>query len=95
LALTLAVATGNLFLMALINSQYSLVLDLGLVVLPAWLLFWASPSFRQQFCADFMPSVFYKKLFATAHTNTIKTQNVVVAAAKPQMQISYIPNMNN
>jgi hypothetical protein len=95
LAVTLTVATGNLFLMTLMNSQYSLVLDIGLVVLPAWLLLWASPSFRRQFAADFVPNIFCKKIFATPHTNTIKPLNAVVAVAKPQMQISSIPNMNN
>jgi hypothetical protein len=96
LTLTLAVATGNVFLLTLMNSQYNLVLDFGYVVLPAWLLLWASPSFRRQFFSDFLPNIFYKKIFPTAHTNTIKPQtNAVVAAAKPQMQISSILIMNN
>jgi hypothetical protein len=82
-------------MLTLMDSQFSLVVDFGLVVLPSWLLLWASASFRHQFVADFVPNGLYKKIFATAHTNTIKPKTTVVAAAKPQMQIISISKMMN
>jgi hypothetical protein len=67
------------FLTTLVDSQYALVMDFGLVVLPSWLLLWASTSFRRQFCADFIPTVWYKKIFGTPHLDTIKRQTAIVA----------------
>jgi hypothetical protein len=81
-----------MFLLSLMNSQYSLALDFGLVELPAWLLLWASPSFRRQFLADFMPAAWHGRIFPN-HLNKLKAQTTIVAAAKPQMQISSIPIM--
>jgi hypothetical protein len=84
-----------MFLLTLMNSQYSLALDFGLVELPAWLLLWASPSFRRQFFADFMPAAWHERIFGTSHHwKTQKVQTAVVAAARPQMQILSIPKMN-
>jgi hypothetical protein len=96
LALTLALTSGNAFWATFMVSQYNLIMDFGLVVLPAWLLLWASPSFRRQFLSDFMPAAWHGRIYGTAHQlNTIIAQTVVVAAAKPQMQILSIPNMIN
>jgi hypothetical protein len=81
-----------MFLLTLMNSQYSLALDFGLVELPAWLLLWASPSFRRQFFVDFIPTAWHGRIFPN-HLNKLNAQTTVLAAAKPQMQISSIPNM--
>jgi hypothetical protein len=68
-------------------------MDFGLIVLPSWLLLWASASFRQQFFADFLPTALYGKLYNT-QTHSIKI-TAVVPAAKPMQQIASIPKMNH
>jgi hypothetical protein len=72
------------------NILYSLAIDIGLIALPSWLLLWASPSFRQQFFADFLPNSLYAKFYNTRSNITVP-QTVVVAAANPRQQISSIP----
>jgi hypothetical protein len=86
-------STGNAFLTALIDSQYALVMDFGFVVLPSWLLLWASATFRQQFFAQFLPNTLYGKIYNT-QTHSIKV-TTVVPAAKPVQQIASIPRMNH
>jgi hypothetical protein len=79
MTLYLALATGNDFLTTLMNSQYGLIMDIGLVVLPSWLLLWASPSFRRQLLATFLPNLLYEKIFGAPHTVTaIKAQHTIV-----------------
>jgi hypothetical protein len=85
MTLYFALASGNVFLTTLINSQYGLVMDFGLVVLPSWLLLWASPSFRRQLMATFLPITLYGRIYGSSHTTTIKVQTAVVSI-KP-MQI--------
>jgi MFS superfamily sulfate permease-like transporter len=85
--------TGNIFWITLLGSQYSLVMDLGLVVLPSWLLLWASPSFRRQLSATFLPTTLYARIFGAPHTITIvKAQSAMMKTSvqvRP-MQISSI-----
>jgi hypothetical protein len=88
MTLFLGMAMGNVFLATLMISQYSLVMDFGLVVLPSWLLLWASPSFRRQLMATFVPNVLYKKMFGTSHSKNKMITPVL--EAKPMHQISSI-----
>uniref|UniRef100_A0A1I8B0Q8 Serpentine receptor class gamma n=1 Tax=Meloidogyne hapla TaxID=6305 RepID=A0A1I8B0Q8_MELHA len=41
-----------------IFTQYPWTLDVGSVVLPSWLLFWASDKFRKYLIKDFVPKCF-------------------------------------
>jgi hypothetical protein len=66
-----AFAIGNVFLIALMTSQLNIVVDFGFVVLPSWLLLWASSSFRRQLLATFLPIVLYRKMFGTAHLSNV------------------------
>jgi hypothetical protein len=86
-----------MLLVTVMSSQYGLAMDLGLVLLPSWLLLWASPSFRRQLFATFMPSILLERMFGTPNTNSIKAHSAIVVkgivSVKP-MQISSIPKIN-
>jgi hypothetical protein len=42
-------------LLLVVNTQYPWIVDVCTVVLPSWLLLWASQNFRHQLLVDFMP----------------------------------------
>jgi hypothetical protein len=69
-------------------------MDFGFVVLPSWLLLWASSSFRQQLLATFLPNVLYGRIYGTHTVTIIKAQNGAVEAVRA-MQIASIPKMNH
>jgi hypothetical protein len=66
-----------------LNTQYPWIIDVGTVVLPSWLLLWASPTIRKQIANDFIPSWIRQKLcgnpsnvvFVLNPTNVINTQH--------------------
>jgi hypothetical protein len=78
MTLYLAMMAGNVFLITLLVSQYGLIMDFGLVVLPSWLLLWASPSFRRQLLAIFLPTVLHN-IFGITHTNNMKKGQTATA----------------
>jgi hypothetical protein len=86
-----------MLLATLMMSQYGLAMDLGLVLLPSWLLLWASPSFRRQLIVTFMPTILQGRMFGISNTNSIKAQSAIlvkgIVPVKP-MQISPIPKVN-
>jgi hypothetical protein len=90
-AVYLSFTAGNIFVAKLLTSQNTLVLDFGLIVLPSWLLLWASASFRKQLLATFLPNVLYERIYNIHRVTIIKPQNAaaIVPATIP-MQISSI-----
>jgi hypothetical protein len=88
-----------MLLVTVMSSQYGLAMDLGLVLLPSWLLLWASPSFRRQLIVTFIPNILQGRMFGTPNpnTNSIKAQSAIlvkgIVPVKP-MQISSIPKIN-
>lgn len=46
IAYNIAIAVNNTLWLALLQGEFPLIMDLGMVVLPSWLLPWASPTFR-------------------------------------------------
>ena len=65
-----------------VYTHYPWIMDLGSVVLPSWLLFWASDSFRQQMIADFMPKccqkIFKKNMTEITPVINLKNLNVTI-----------------
>jgi len=49
--------------------QTTWVFDFASILLPSWLLLWASADFRKQWINDFVPKVL-KKIFARNSTST-------------------------
>lgn len=45
-----------------LNIQYPWIVDVGMVVLPSWLLLWASPDFRGQLCRSLGLNKFLRKV---------------------------------
>nr|CAD2178348.1 unnamed protein product [Meloidogyne enterolobii] len=45
---------------AAVLTQYPWTMDFGSVVLPSWLLFWASDTFRKHLCKKFLPKFLNK-----------------------------------
>nr|CAD2131473.1 unnamed protein product [Meloidogyne enterolobii] len=51
----LVVNSNNFDFIAAVYTQYPWTMDVGSVVMPSWLLFWASDTFRQKILKDFCP----------------------------------------
>uniref|UniRef100_A0A1I8BAH3 Serpentine receptor class gamma n=1 Tax=Meloidogyne hapla TaxID=6305 RepID=A0A1I8BAH3_MELHA len=51
----LVVNSNNFDLISAVYTQYPWTMDVGSVVMPSWLLFWASDTFRQQILKDYCP----------------------------------------
>jgi hypothetical protein len=78
IGLYFAIITQNIFLTTLLNSQYSWILDFGTVVLPSWLLLWASPSFRKQFFIDFLPKCVHQNMaLSQQQVTTVKASKTI------------------
>jgi hypothetical protein len=88
-------ATGNLFLTSFMNSIYNFVMDFGFVVLPSWLLLWASASFRRQLLATFLPNVLYGRIFGTHTVTILKPRAAAIVPPAKLMQISSNRRINN
>ncbi|KAF7639483.1 Serpentine receptor class gamma [Meloidogyne graminicola] len=69
----LVVNSNNFDLIAAVYTQYPWTMDVGSVIMPSWLLFWASDNFRSQMILDFCPN-FLKRLIKlkTKESTTIK-----------------------
>ena len=51
----MVVNSNNFDLISAVYTQYPWTMDVGSVVMPSWLLFWASDTFRQKILKDFCP----------------------------------------
>lgn len=89
---TLSIQTGLYFaismkcplLLALLSSQYLWIMDLGTVVLPSWLLLWASSNIRNKLFADILPQKLHKMLFSTpANGNNGNGMGMIVTRVTP------------
>jgi hypothetical protein len=67
----LAVNANDLTMIEAIYTQYPWTMDLGSVVMPSWLLFWASDSFRAKIMDDFVPTRSWKGIFKNLKVSPI------------------------
>jgi hypothetical protein len=65
-----------------LNSQYPWIVDFGTIVMPSWLLLWASPTFRQQWASDYLPECL--KLWQAKNQSTV---NAIVAPNVPKCAV--------
>ena len=81
LGIYICTLSNDFLTLGVLLAQGPWIGDFGGIVIPSWMLFWASSKFRQQWCKDFIPNVLIligRKLMAKKNNQITNLINVNV-----------------
>ncbi|KAF7640102.1 Serpentine receptor class gamma [Meloidogyne graminicola] len=70
--------TNDMKIIGASYTQYPWTMDVGSVLIPSWLLFWASDNFRFQLIKDFCPKFLLKQLFKENQTSIVTPIIIII-----------------